>query len=146
MADGASRSGAPFVVVAVALVGLLSTVGAAALGGYWANRSVERQFESQRNAALQDQRRETYANYLRAAAQVCLALGEDPSGQSQKAQKAGVEVLNQHARARLIAGPGLRAPLIRFTQKITTSGASAACNDLQNYVDEFVAGAQPDLE
>jgi type II secretory pathway pseudopilin PulG len=90
MADGASRSGAPFVVVVVALVGLLSTVGAAALGGYWANRSVERQFESQRNAALQDQRRETYANYLRATAQVCLALGEDPSGQSQKAQKAGL--------------------------------------------------------
>jgi type II secretory pathway pseudopilin PulG len=146
MADGASRSGAPFVVVVVALVGLVSTVGAAALGGYWANRSVERQFESQRNAALQDQRRETYANYLRATAQVCLALGEDPSGQSQKAQKAGAEVLNQHARAQLIAGPDLRAPLTRFTHEMTTSGASAACNDLQKYVDAFVDGAQPDLK
>jgi hypothetical protein len=75
-----------------------------------------------------------------------LALGEDPSGQSQKAQKAGVEVLNQHARARLIAGPGLRAPLERLTREITTSGAAAACDHLQEYVDAFVAGAQPDLE
>jgi CHASE1-domain containing sensor protein len=108
MADGANRSGAPFVVVVVALVGLLSTIGAAALGGYWANQSVERQFESQRSAALQDQRRETYANYLRATAQFCTAVGEDPN--SQKTSKAVIELLNQHARVELLAGPNLRAP------------------------------------
>jgi type II secretory pathway pseudopilin PulG len=110
MAAKADRSGAPFVVVAVAIVGLLSTIGAAALGGYWANRSVERQFESQRSAAIQDRRRETYANYLSATAQLCVVIGDDSTGQSQRTQQARVEVLNQDAQVQLIAGPGLRAP------------------------------------
>src|SRR6266540_2179611 len=60
MAGTADRSGTPFIVIAVAITGLLSTVGAAALGGYWANESVKRQFESQRTAQIQDQRRAVY--------------------------------------------------------------------------------------
>src|SRR5215216_6231476 len=101
MAEKAERSSGPSVVV-VAIVGLLSTIGAAALGGYWANRSVERQFESQRSAELQDQRREVYANYLRATAQFCTAVTEDPDAQGTK--KALVELLNQDARVDLLAG------------------------------------------
>jgi type II secretory pathway pseudopilin PulG len=143
MADRGDRSGAPFVVVAVAIVGLLSTIGAAALGGYWANRSVERQFESQRSAELQDQRRVIYVNYLRATAQLCTAIERD-----RNVTEAVVELLNQHARVLLIAGPNLRAPLTRFTQEMTSEDP-AACHDFKKYVelrDAFVEGAQPDLK
>lgn len=147
MADKADRSGAPFVVVVVAIVGLLSTIGAAALGGYWANRSVERQFESQRSAALQDQRREVYANYLRATAQFCSALGEDPTGEGQRTKQALVELLNQHARVDLVAGPNVRAPLTEFTDAMTDD-KSTGC-DFEKYLklrNAFVRGAQPDLK
>ena len=145
MADKAGRSGAPYVVVVVAIVGLLSTIGAAALGGYWANRSVERQFESQRSAALQDQRREAYANYLRATAQFCTAVGQDPD--SQVTKNALVELFNRHARVELLAGPSLRAPLTGFTNAIIDDKATGC--DGQKYVelrDAFIAGAQPDLK
>ena len=122
MADKEGRSGTPYVVVVVAIVGLLSTIGAAALGGYWANRSVERQFESQRSAALQDQRREAYADYLRASAEFCTAAGEDPD--SQVTKKALVELFNRHARVELLAGPSLRAPLARFTNAMIDENAT----------------------
>jgi type II secretory pathway pseudopilin PulG len=145
MADKADRSGAPYVVVVVAIVGLLSTIGAAALGGYWANRSVERQFESQRSAALQDQRREAYAGYLRATAEFCTAVQEDPDSQATK--KALVELFNRHARVELLAGPSLRAPLTGFTNAMIDDKASGC--DGPKYLqlrDAFVAGAQPDLQ
>ena len=147
MADKADRGGAPYVVVVVALVGLLSTIGAAALGGYWANRSVERQFESQRSAALQVQRRDVYANFLRATAQFCTALGDDPTGESQRTKQALIELLNQHARVELVAGPNVRAPLTGFTDAMTDDKATGC--DFRKYLklrNAFVRGAQPDLE
>jgi hypothetical protein len=68
---GPDRSNTPAVVVVVAIVGLLATIGASALGGYWANKSVERQLESERSTAIQDQRREVYVDYLTSALRVC---------------------------------------------------------------------------
>jgi type II secretory pathway pseudopilin PulG len=144
MAEKAERSSGPSVVVVVAIVGLLSTIGAAALGGYWANRSVERQFESQRSAELQDQRREVYASYLRATAQFCTAVTEDPDAQGTK--KALVELLNQDARVDLLAGPNLRAPLTGLTNALIDENATGC--DSRKYLQlrhAFVAGAQPDL-
>jgi len=44
MAPTGERSGAPFVVVLVAIAGLLSTLGAAGLSGYWTNASVKPDF------------------------------------------------------------------------------------------------------
>jgi hypothetical protein len=143
MAEKAERSGGPSVVVVVALVGLLSTIGAAALGGYWANRSVERQFESQRSAELQDQRREVYANYLRATAQFC-ALGQDSN--DQNTNKALIELLNQDARVELLASPNLRVPLTGFTNALIDENATGC--DSRKYLKlrhAFVATAQPDL-
>ena len=144
MAEKAERSSGPSVVVVVAIVGLLSTTGAAALGGYWANRTVERQFESQRSAELQDQRREVYANYLRATAQFCTAVTEDPN--PQKTNKALVELLNQDARVDLLAGPNLRARLTGLTNALIDENATGC--DSRKYLKlrhAFVAGAQPDL-
>jgi hypothetical protein len=112
MAGAPERSSTPFVVVLVALVGLLSTVGAAALGGYWANRSVERQLEEQ----IQDQRREVYVGYLRAATEACF-----PS-QGTTDEATIVDVLNQQGQVMLIAGKDLRDAVGEFTDAILISG------------------------
>ncbi len=81
-------------------MGLLSTIGASALGGYWANESVQRQFQSQRSAAIQDQRRAVYVDLIRATTPVCDAKGNKDAA---KYQSAAVELLNQQGRALLIA-------------------------------------------
>jgi type II secretory pathway pseudopilin PulG len=96
------------IVVVVAIVGLVSTIGAAALGGYWANQSVERQFESQRGAQVEDQRREVYANFLRSTFEACEAQGEARRTGSvddfTEASSKTNEVLVQGGLVNLIAG------------------------------------------
>jgi len=62
MAD-TDRGRTPIVVI-VAIIGLLSTVGASALGGYFARRSAERQINKQRNDELFDLRREAYMEFI----------------------------------------------------------------------------------
>jgi type II secretory pathway pseudopilin PulG len=107
MADS-SNSRQTSIVVVVAIVGLVSTIGAAALGGYWANQSVERQFESQRSAQVEDQRREVYANFLRSTLQACEAQGEATRTRSDddiaEANSKSNEVLTQGGLVALIAG------------------------------------------
>jgi type II secretory pathway pseudopilin PulG len=142
------RSHAPSVVVVVALVGLLSTVGASALGGYWANRSVQRQFESQRSAEFQDQRRQVYVDYLTATTQACDAQnGSDTA----KADKTAIDVLNQQGRVLLIGGPQLRDSVSKFTQAIVFEDdpKKQACGDKAKYLalrNAFVESARRDLE
>jgi type II secretory pathway pseudopilin PulG len=109
-----NRSGS-LLVVAVAIVGLLSTIGASALGGYWANESVQRQFQSQRSAAIQDQRRAVYVDLMRTTTPVCDALQNKDAA---KYQSAAVELLNQKGRALLIATPSLRKPLTGFVDYV----------------------------
>ncbi len=144
MADRANRSNTPAVVVVVAIVGLLSTISAAALGGYWTNRSVERQFESQRTAAIQDQRRAVYVDYLRATTQACEAAAVNPEG--SKALKAVLELLNQQGRVSLIGSPNVRNAVAKFTEAVLHGDA---CDDENKYAvvrDVFVTSARPDLE
>jgi hypothetical protein len=141
MAGAPERSSTtPFMVVLVALVGLLSTVGAAALGGYWANRSVERQLEEQ----IQDQRREIYVDYLRAAAEACL------TSQSTTDEEATiVDVLNQQGQVLLIASGGnsdLRDAVNSFTAAILSGEACSSPDALNAFRDAFIEAAQPDLE
>ena len=127
----------------MALVGLLSTVGAAALGGYFVNKSVERQLESERSAKIQDQRREVYVDYLRATTQACNA---QEAGDKTKVDATAVEVLNQHGRVLLIAGPALRDAVSKFTDAII-DGSGCASN--KNYFarrDAFIEAAKHDLE
>lgn len=144
MADRANRSNTPAVVVVVAIVGLLSTISAAALGGYWTNRSVERQFESQRTAAIQDQRRAVYVDYLRATTQACEAGIVNP--EDSKALKAALELLNQQGRVSLIGSPNVRNAVAKFTEAVLHGDA---CDDENKYAvvrDAFVTSAKPDLE
>lgn len=148
MVGAPDRSNTPTVVVAVALMGLLATVGAAALGGYWANKSVERQLESERSAAIQDQRRQVYVDYLRATAQACDAQSK---GDDTKTDATAIEVLNQQGRVLLIAGPSLHRAVSSFTHAVVfeEDPNKRACADNKNYLglrDEFIRSAQPDLD
>jgi hypothetical protein len=149
------RSNTPALVVVVAVVGLLASVGSAALGGYWANRSVERQLESQRSAEIQDQRREVYVDYLRAVANECQAVStyaqSGAEGDANKADMAAVEVLNQGSRVLLIAGPALKDTVSEGTSALvfTDDPREGPCGDndrLKRFLQSFIDGAQPDLE
>ena len=91
MAPEGDRSGAPIVVIIVALAGLLSTLGAAALSGYWTNVAVEHQFEKQRSAQIQDQRRQVYVDYLQRGTDLCAAWGDHDD---KKARAAGSPLEN----------------------------------------------------
>jgi hypothetical protein len=145
MPDESGRSNTQAVVVVVAVVGLLASVGSAALGGFWANRSVERQFESQRSAEIQDLRRDIYAAYLRATAQWCTALASPED--VKQAQKAQVELLDEQARVLLVAGPTLRTAVNKFTYEITKS-EDVCMGDIDAYDrlrTAFINGAKPDL-
>ena len=132
-------------VVLVAVVGLLSTVGAAALGGYWTNKSVERELDSQRSAEIQDQRRVVYVDYLRAATQACVAWSTTTD--EAKLNAAVVEVLNQQGGVLLIAeGRDLQEAVDEFTEGIISGEACSSNEDLLALRDAFVEAAQPDLE
>jgi type II secretory pathway pseudopilin PulG len=157
VAGASDRSNTPVVVVVVAVVGLLATVGSAALGGYWANRSVERQLESQRSAEIQDQRREVYRDYLRAVGNACQALTVlDSAGAEGEANKAAIEadkalfeVLTQGGRVRLIAGLDLEHVVRDGTSALVFEPATGPCSSnpkLRQYVDAFIDAAQPDLK
>jgi hypothetical protein len=146
MADS-SNSRQTSVVVVVAIVGLISTISAAALGGYWANQSVERQFESQRSAQIEDQRREVYANFLRSTIKACEAQGKaQASGNDDEATSTANEVLNQGALVVLIAG----STEVEDTSSDLTNGValSDVCQDHDTYFDlanAFVESARNDL-
>jgi hypothetical protein len=142
MAGASERSNTPLVVL-VAIVGLLSTVGAAALGGYFADRSVQRQLEAQRSAEIQDQRREVYVAYLRATTQACDAYMTDDEATFDKA---AVEVLNQHGHVQLMAGPDLHDAVQRFTDAIISAEACGSNEAYFAFRDAFLHAAEPDLE
>jgi hypothetical protein len=155
MPNESSRSNTQAVVVVVAVVGLLATVGSAALGGFWANRSVERQLESQRatfgsqrSADIQDQRREIYPEYLRAVGQFCVALGR-PNGTDEEINKAGIEVLKQGARVLLIAGPALQNAVGDATEELVfANDPFPACEGTRfaSLTGSLIDAAQPDLK
>jgi hypothetical protein len=133
------------VVVVVAIVGLLATVGAAALGGYWANKSVEREIESQRSAEIKDQRREVYVAYLRAATRACEVRG---NGDDAEITHAANEVLTEQGLVLLVAGgPALKKAVTDFTDALDDP-RGRVCDDVavfQRFRDAFVEAAQPDL-
>jgi type II secretory pathway pseudopilin PulG len=147
MADTNHSSGTPIVVV-VAIIGLLSTIGASALGGYWANKSVERQFESQRTAEVDDLRRNVYIDFLRATTQACLAQG----GQDEaKVEETALDAVNQGALVYLLADPEVRGAVTAFTNSVVAGGETrtSACYDFDRYaaeMNDFVDAALEELE
>ncbi len=129
MAPTGERSGAPFVVVLVAIAGLLSTLGAAGLSGYWTNASVKRQFESQRTAQIQDLRRQVYVDFLQRITEACTAgVGAELAASSgsakavaearAKVDKAITSLLSESGRAELLATPDVRKSVQKFTNSV----------------------------
>ena len=141
MAD-ASRSGTPVVVI-VAIIGLLSTVTASALGGYWASRSVERQIEFQRTAEVFELRREAYIQFLRATTQACNA---QEGGEQAKINSTGLEVIHQGALVHFLASPELDHVATPFMNAVIDGDA---CADLESFVgcaNPFVDTARTELQ
>jgi hypothetical protein len=151
VANTSDRSNTPIVVVVVAVVGLLATVGSAALGGYWANKSVESQSESQRSAEVQDQRREAYVDYVRVVGKWCQALMALDAGEitEDDANKVAFEVLTQAGRVRLIAGQELKEAVSTATTALVfeepSTGPCASNDGLKDFLNTFIEAAQPDL-
>jgi len=145
MATSADRGGSASVVVAVAITGLLSTVGAAALGGYWANQSVQRQFDSQRSAQIQDQRRIEYSDFLRTTTQLCLTRAE--SGLGPRVDAAVNEVLNQQGRVLLIASPSLRKSIENLAYYVIRATSEKGCDNSKYFPvrDAFIDAAKGEL-
>jgi hypothetical protein len=145
MADDANRGGTRVIVI-VAIIGLLSTVGASALGGYWGSKSaevsaesLERQFELQRTAAVFDLRREVYIDFVRANSQACQAWG----GQDDAAvEPAVLEVLHQLALVEFIASSELLAPAEEFANAVMTGEACRDLDSLAVYYNDFVITAR----
>jgi hypothetical protein len=148
MAD-ANRGGAPVIVI-VAVIGLLSTVGASALGGYWGSKSaevsaasVERQFESQRTAAIFDLRREAYIDFVRANTQACQA----QQGQDQaEIDSTALEVLHQLALVEFLASSELVGPAEEFANAVISSEACANLDTLVSFYNNFVITARMESE
>lgn len=148
MAD-ANRGGTPVIVV-VAIIGLLSTVGASALGGYWGSKSaevsaesLEKQFESQRTAAIFDLRREAYIEFVRANTQACKAQG----GQDEaEVESTTLEVLHQLALVELLASTELQAPAEEFANAVMSGEACEDLDTLVGYYNNFVITARMELQ
>jgi hypothetical protein len=149
MADS-SNSRQTSVVVVVAIVGLVSTIGAAALGGYWANQSVERQFESQRSAQVEDQRREVYVNFLRSTVQACQAQGKAIETGS------GDDVAEANSKANDVVTQGGLVVLIAGRTEVQDAGSDLmngiafddVCQDDDRYIslfNAFVKSGRDDL-
>jgi hypothetical protein len=147
MAD-VNRGGTPVVVI-VAIIGLLSTVGASALGGYWASRSadiaaesVQRQFELQRTAHIEDLRRGAYLDFLQSTLALCTA-------SKAEGDAAAIEVLNQQAQARLLASDTeLKAAIDELGNAVLSPKTDACANNktLFGYVNPFVEAADKELD
>jgi hypothetical protein len=149
MADDANRGGTRVVVI-VAIIGLLSTVGASALGGYWGSKSaevsaesLERQFELQRTAAIFDLRREAYIDFVRANTQACRAWG----GQDDAAvEPAVLEVLHQFALVGFLASDELLDPAKDFANAVMSGEACDDIDSLTVYYNDFVITARTESQ
>lgn len=141
------RRDRPFLFI-LAVISLASTIGAAALAGYWANTGVQETLDRQRSAEIQDQRRAAYADFIRAAGQVCTELASSSSN-SDKVNAVSVEVLTQESRVLLIASQGLRGPTENLTKYVmgkATSAGNCTTSDYTDDRDAFITSAQQDLD
>ena len=159
MADEGNRS-ATSVVVIVAIVGLISTLGAAALTGYWADRNLARNFELQNYAKSVDQRRDIYVNYNKSRTNVCQVVIDEfgsgpPRSEKQaldKVNAALVDLINLNVQIQLFA----RTPEMQeIARDMTNIMVNTPIKDYDKVCDNnlflesqsrFVKAATTDLE
>jgi hypothetical protein len=68
-----------WIPVLAAVVGVLGGMGGAFIGGYVANEGQEQRFQDEQEVRAQDLRRNAYADFLQAAADVQFSEEENPS-------------------------------------------------------------------
>jgi hypothetical protein len=150
MTATSERSNTPIVVVVVAIVGLLSTVAASFLSAYSAVQVAQSSFYNERNAALQDERRAIYADFLKSVVLTCISIG---TGDQDKQNQAFNELQNNEARVALIAKrEELRTAASEMVNAIVNppkDGKKHVCdnpNTLAPYRNKFIASAQTDVK
>jgi hypothetical protein len=147
MADASDRSNTPMVVVVVALVGLFSTLAASAVSAFTAVYVADRSFYNQRTAALTDQRRVVYADFLQALVTACIV---GKTGDEAKLDKAISDFANEEARVTLIGSAAVgSAAQDLLTSVIFQTGKENPCNDNDILIasrQKFVDSAKVDLE
>lgn len=84
---------ARWIPVLAAALGVLGGVGGAAIGGSVANSGQEQRFESERQAAIEDLRRTTYARYQGAADVLMIKYGLELAALTKEASAEELEAL-----------------------------------------------------
>jgi hypothetical protein len=158
MADEDGRGGTRVVVI-VAIVGLLSTLGASLVGGGLTIVAANVQFDNQRSAESQDKRREVYANYQNSVTKVCQVNDEvygfgAPSAKEQKAGGARIEaaiseVVNFNGQVQLFAhSEEIRTAADELTRKMVDD-FDLICGSNEGFFESqhrLIVAAKADLE
>jgi len=132
-----------------AVIGLVGAIGASALGGYWANKSVETSFANQRTAQIQDQRRQVFADFMKSTAVMCSDLDTAPRD-TAKLEAAVNDVLSDQERVLLVTGTDIQGPLGNLANYVIQTAPNSTGHGCDNqtyfpYVNAFIAAARRDL-
>jgi hypothetical protein len=143
------RQGRPWLVFVVAITGLLSTVGAAGLGGYWADKSVQTSLSEQRSAQIRDQSRAADVAFLKSATALCAYLSSTSQPDAATVNKLATDVYADQASVLLLAGPHVPDPLdnlAKFVIDSINSKERVCATDPYNTLrNAFVAAGKQDL-
>ena len=118
---------AKWIPVIAASLGVIGGVGGAIVGGALTNAGQEQQIESEREAAEEDLRRVTYAQFLAAADAVATqwAVAKEEWSQERKlefVQPAVIELFKNRGALELLADAELALAVSRMVEDLTSGG------------------------
>ena len=131
--DAPDQVRAARLALGVAVIAALSALGGSAVGGYFTNEGMERQFKDQRRAQLADVRRAQYVEFLRVADRAYRAEAED-------ALLLEPELFNALAAVLIVASPSVREAAD------TVPEAALGTGNFEEARDEFVRRAQTEAD
>jgi hypothetical protein len=131
-----SRMDARWIPVLAAVVGVLGGVGGALIGGYVANQGQQQRFKSERAAAIQDLRIETYGALLGTGQEVTIVF--EPGVPDAEKREALVRLFAAEARVALVAETPAVADAARAVREALTAPASTP---IQKQIDDYVQAA-----
>jgi hypothetical protein len=127
---------ARWIPVLAAVVGVLGGVGGALIGGYVANQGQQQRFKSERAAAIQDLRIDTYGALLGTSQEVTIVF--EPGVPDAEKREALVRLFAAEARVALVAETPAVADAARAVREALTAPASTP---IQKQIDDYVQAA-----
>jgi hypothetical protein len=130
-------------------LGVLGGVGGAFVGGYLANEGQESRFETERVAAIQDRRIETYGTFLGTAREVLGTILAQRSREDEA--EVFVRLFSAEARVALIAESAEVENAARAVREAATADSGGESEDeLQEQyearIDDFLDAAREEIE